>query len=119
MNLTLATPITGIVMVPGEVVEIDFHVHEVGGSNFHWTSAAGGPYTPKAKLKLPDKTVTVTGTVVSAAGGTATVTFTAAQTETVSGPSWADLVLYADPNTGSENLHIATIPVRVTAEVIP
>lgn len=115
MNLTLATPITGIVMVPGEVVEIDFHVHEVGGSNFHWTSAPGGPYTPKAKFGA----TTVTGTVVSAAGGTATVSFTATQTAALSSPSWADLVLYADPNTGSENLHIATIPVRVTAEVIP
>jgi len=100
--------------VPGEVLEIDFHVHEVGGNNFNWTG-----YTPKAKLTVADKSATVTGSVVSAGGGTATTSFTATQTATLAGPSWGEIVLYADPTAGSENLHIATIALRVTAEVIP
>jgi hypothetical protein len=114
MNLTLATPIPSITVVPGEVLEIDFHVHEVGGNNFNWTG-----YTPKAKLTVADKSVTVTGSVVSAGGGTATTSFTATQTATLAGPSWGEVVLYADPTAGSENLHIATIALRVTSEVIP
>lgn len=114
MNLTLATAIPSIVVVPGEVLEIDFHVHEVGGSNFNWTN-----YAPKAKLTVASTTITATGSVVSAAGGTATVSYTAVQTATIAGPSWGEIVLYADPTAGSENLHIATIALRVTSEVIP
>lgn len=114
MNLTLATPIPSITVVPGEVLEIDFHAHEVGNGNFNWTG-----YTPKAKLTLAGVSTTVTGTVISAGGGTASASFTATQTATLAGPSWGEVVLYADPTAGSENLHIATIALRVTSEVIP
>lgn len=114
MNLTLATAIPSIVVVPGEVLEIDFHVHEVGNGNFNWTG-----YAPKAKLTVASTTINATGSVVSAGGGTATVSYTAAQTATIAGPAWGEIVLYADPTAGSENLHIATIALRVTSEVIP
>jgi hypothetical protein len=114
MNLTLATPILPQTIVPGEVFEIDFHVHEVGGSNFNWTG-----YTPKCKITVGSVTVNKTGTVVSAGGGTATVSLAATDTDDLPANSWGEAILYADPITGSENLHIATIFLRTTKEVIP
>jgi hypothetical protein len=57
--------------------------------------------------------------VVSAGGGTAGFSLTAVQTATFASNAWGRIVLYADPNTGSENLHIATIDLRTTNEVIP
>jgi hypothetical protein len=119
LNLELATTILPQVIVPGERFIIDFHVHYVDGNNFHWTTASGGPYTPVATLTVGSVSITATSTVVSAAGGTATSTFTAAQTATLPSNSWGMAVLYADPSTGSENLHVASIQCRTTAEVIP
>jgi hypothetical protein len=57
--------------------------------------------------------------VVNHAGGTAEVIWTAAQTATLPTASWGSIVIYADPTSGSENLHIATIFMRTTAEAIP
>jgi hypothetical protein len=56
---------------------------------------------------------------VSQAGGTATATFTAAQTATLPANSWGTLILYADPSANAENLHIANVYVRTSFEAIP
>jgi hypothetical protein len=41
------------------------------------------------------------------------------QTLTLPANAWGTIVLYADPTSGSENRHIATIFARITAESIP
>ena len=112
-NLTLVTPIPPQVICKGEVFSISMHVHD-DGSNFNW-----GGFTPTGKITVGTVTITVTGTVVNQAGGTATVAWTAAQMLTVDANSWGTIVLYADPTSGSENRHIATIFARITAESIP
>lgn len=118
-NLELATYIDMQRITPGSAFTLSFHAHEQGGNNFHWTNATGGPYTPKAKLTVGTVTIAVTGTVVSAAGGTATAAWTAAQTTTLAANAWGEITLYADPNTGSENLAIGVVQVQTAAEVIP
>ena len=112
-NLTLVTPIPPQVICKGEVFAVSMHVHD-DGSNFNWTG-----FTPVGKITVGTVTVQGTGTVVSAGGGTATVSWTAAQTLTVDANAWGTIVLYADPTSGSENRHIATIFARITAEAIP
>ena len=115
-NLTLVTPIPPQVICKGEVFSISMHVHD-DGSNFHWTNAG---FTPKAYITVGTvKLESTTNTVVNAGGGTATVAWTAAQTLTVDANSWGTIVIYADPTSGSENRHIATIFARITAEAIP
>ena len=113
-NLELATYIGTQTFAPGSAFTLDFHVHEVGASNFNWTG-----YTPKARLTVGTVSVTVTGTVVSAGGGTATCSWTAAQTATPSRSAWGTITLYADPTATTENLHIADINVQTDSEVIP
>lgn len=113
-NLQLATYIGTQTFAPGSAFTLDFHVHEVGASNFNWTG-----YTPKARLTVGTVSVTVTGTVVSAGGGTATCSWTAAQTATLSRSAWGTITLYADPTATTENLHIADINVQTDSEVIP
>lgn len=112
-NLELVTPIPPQVICKGEVFAISMHVHD-DGSNFNWSG-----FTPTGKITVGTVTITVTGTVVNQAGGTATVSWTAAQTLTLDANSWGTIVLYADPTSGSENRHIATIFARITAESIP
>jgi len=114
-NLTLVTPIPPQVICKGEVFAISMHVHD-DGSNLHWTNAG---FTPKGYLTVGTVTLQGTGAVVNAGGGTATVSWTAAQTLTVDANAWGTIVLYADPTSGSENRHIATIFARITAESIP
>jgi hypothetical protein len=114
-NLTLVTPIPPQVICKGEVFAVSMHVHD-DGDNFHWTNAG---FTPKGYLTVGTVTVQGTGAVVNAGGGTATVSWTAAQTLTVDANAWGTIVLYADPTSGSENRHIATIFARITAESIP
>lgn len=112
-NLTLVTPIPPQVICKGEVFAISMHVHD-DGANFNWSG-----FTPTGKITVGTVTITVTGTVVSQVGGTATVSWTAAQTLTLDANSWGTIVIYADPTSGSENRHIATIFARITAESIP
>lgn len=113
-NLTLVTPIPPQVICKGEVFAVSMHVHD-DGANFNWTN-----FTPKAYITVGTvKLEATTNTVINAAGGTATVAWTAAQTLTVDANSWGTIVLYADPTSGSENRHIATIFARITAEAIP
>ena len=114
-NLTLVTPIPPQVICKGEVFSISMHVHD-DGANFHWTNAG---FLPVGKITVGTVTITGAGSVVNAGGGTATVAWTAAQTLTVDANSWGTIVLYADPTSGSENRHIATIFARITAEAIP
>ncbi len=114
-NLTLVTPIPPQVICKGEVFAISMHVHD-DGANFHWTNAG---FTPKGYLTVGTVTVQGTGAGVNSAGGTATVSWTAAQTLTVDANAWGTIVIYADPTSGSENRHIATIFARITAESIP
>jgi hypothetical protein len=114
-NLTLVTPIPPQVICKGEVFAVSMHVHD-DGANFHWTNAG---FTPKGYLTVGTVTLQGTGAIVNAGGGTASVSWTAAQTLTVDANSWGTIVLYADPTSGSENRHIATIFARITAESIP
>jgi hypothetical protein len=114
-NLTLVTPIPPQVICKGEVFAVSMHVHD-DGANFHWTTAG---FTPKGFITVGTVKLEGTGVVVNAGGGTATVSWTAAQTLTVDANSWGTIVLYADPTSGSENRHIATIFARITAEAIP
>ena len=113
-NLQLATPILTQVIVRGENHVVSIHAHEVGGTNFNWSG-----YTPKAKISVGSTNLTCTGSVISQGGGTASFTFTAAQTGGISKASWGELVIWADPTADSEDLHIATVPVQFTAEAIP
>jgi hypothetical protein len=112
-NLTLVTPIPPQVICKGEVFAISMHVHD-DGSNFNWTN-----FAPVGKITVGTITITGSGSVVNAGGGTATVSWTAAQTLTVDANAWGTIVLYADPTSGSENRHIASIFARITAESIP
>jgi len=114
-NLTLVTPIPPQVICKGEVFSISMHVHD-DGANLHWTTSA---LAPKGYITVGTVKLEGTGAVVNAGGGTATVSWTAAQTLTVDANSWGTIVLYADPTSGSENRHIATIFARITAESIP
>jgi len=114
-NLTLVTPIPPQVICKGEVFAISMHVHD-DGANLHWTTSG---LTPKGYITVGTVKLEGTGVVVNAGGGTATVSWTAAQTLTVDANSWGTIVLYADPTSGSENRHIATIFARITAEAIP
>ena len=114
-NLTLVTPIPPQVICKGEVFAVSMHVHD-DGVNFNWTTAG---FTPVGKITVGTVTITGSGSVINAAGGTASVSWTAAQTLTVDANSWGTIVLYADPTSGSENRHIATIFARITAESIP
>jgi len=114
-NLTLVTPIPPQVICKGEVFAVSMHVHD-DGANLHWTTAG---FTPKGYITVGTVKLEGTGSVVNAGGGTATVSWTAAQTLTVDANSWGTIVLYADPTVGSENRHIATIFARITAEAIP
>lgn len=112
-NLTLVTPIPTQVICKGEVFAISMHVHD-DGANFNWSG-----FTPVGKITVGTVTITGAGTVNNQAGGTATVSWTAAQTLTVDANAWGTIVIYADPTSGSENRHIATIFARITAESIP
>jgi len=114
-NLTLVTPIPPQVICKGEVFAVSMHVHD-DGANLHWTTSG---LTPKGYITVGTVKLEGTGVVVNAGGGTATVSWTAAQTLTVDANSWGTIVLYADPTSGSENRHIATIFARITAEAIP
>jgi hypothetical protein len=109
-NLTLVTPIPPQVICKGEVFAISMQVH-ADGVNFDWTGFAAA-----GKITVGTATIAGTGSV---SGVTAKVSWTAAQTLTVDANSWGTIVLYADPNIGSENRHIATIFARITAESIP
>ena len=112
-NLTLVTPIPPQVICKGAVFAVSMHVHD-DGSNFNWTN-----FTPVGKITVGTVTITGTGAVVNAGGGTATVSWTSVQTLTLDANAWGTIVLYADPTSGSENRHIATIFARITAESIP
>jgi hypothetical protein len=114
-NLTLVTPIPPQVICKGEVFAVSMHVHD-DGANLHWTTSG---LTPKGYITVGTVKLEGTSFVVNASGGTATVSWTAAQTLTVDANSWGTIVLYADPTSGSENRHIATIFARITAEAIP
>jgi hypothetical protein len=115
-NLDLATPLPEQVIVRGENHEVSFHVHNADtGQNFNWSG-----YTPRAVITVGSASISAASfSVISQAGGTAQVIFTASQTGAITKASWGSLILYADPTANSENLHIATVPVRFTAEAIP
>jgi hypothetical protein len=113
-NLQLATYIGQQNITPGSAFVLDIHVHESGANNFNWTG-----YTPKARLHVGSVAISVSGTVVSAGGGTATFTWTAAQTATLAYSAWGAITLFADPTANAENLYIADIDVQTNSEVIP
>lgn len=110
----LATYIPMQTVTPGSAFSVSIHAHDDSGQNFNWTG-----YTPKAKLTVGSTTVNVNGTVISAAGGTASFAWTAAQTATLGNNAWGTIMLYADPTANAENVFIADIDVQTNAEVIP
>ena len=115
-NLTLVTPIPPQVICKGEVFALSMHVHD-DGANFNWSG-----FTPKGYITVGTVKLDGTGAVVNAGGGTATLSWTAAAvtgTTALPANSWGTIVIYADPTSGSENRHIATIFARITAEAIP
>lgn len=113
-NLEFATPELDQVLTCGSTFTVPFHVHEVGGSNFNWTG-----YTPKAKLTVGTVSITVSGTVISQAGGTASVEWTSAQTATLADNAWGTVQIWADADASTTNLAIGMVMVRTSAEVIP
>lgn len=113
-NLEFATAIPQQTITPGSAFTLDIHAHEIGGNNFNWTG-----YTPKAILLARGTTITVSGTVVSAGGGTATFTWTAEQTATLSTARWGGILCYADPTAGTQNLVIGGVSFRTAETVIP
>ena len=113
-NLQLASYIDLHRVTLGSAFTLDFHAHVEGGNNFNWSG-----YTPKATMKVGTVSIAVTGTVVSQGGGTATVSWTAAQTATLPVNSWGEITIYADPTATAENLAIGVVQVQTAAEVIP
>lgn len=114
VNLALATAIPSQTIVPGEKFELDIHVHDTAANNFNWTG-----YQAVGKIVVGSVSITGSGTIISAGGGTAQIVWSATATATLPSASWGTIILYADPTIGSENLHIASIFIRTTAEVIP
>lgn len=114
MSLNLATPLPPQVIVPGSTFSLSIHVHDTDGNNFNWTG-----YTPKGVITVGTSVASVTGTVVNAAGGTATVAWTASATAALPNNQWGMIVLHADPTANSENRHIETIFCRTTVEEVP
>lgn len=113
MSLQLATPIPSQYVVRGSTFSLSFHVHEIDGSNFNWSG-----YTPKGNLIVGTVTVAGVGTVVSQAGGTATMAWTAENTTSVPANQWGVIVLFADPTANAQNRHIATIYCRTAPESV-
>ena len=114
-NLKLASLLPTQFIVRGEQHKVSYHVHNADTNvNFNWSG-----YSPVARLTVGSVTVTGTSAVVSQGGGTASATFSAAQTATLPQNAWGTLVLYADPTADSENLHVANVFVRTSFEAIP
>jgi len=113
MSLQLATPVGAQLIVPGSTFVLPIHVHDTAGNNFNWSG-----YTPRATLVVGTVTVSVQGTVTNQAGGLATYTFAVGNTIGLPNNQWGLLVLYADPNVGTENQHIASIFCRTSHEEI-
>lgn len=114
MSLRLATPIPQQVIVPGSTFSLSIHAHDTDGNNFNWTG-----YTPKGTIVVGSVSLTVSGSVINAAGGTASLSWTAVSTLTLPNNQWGIIELYADPTANAENRHIATINCRTTFEEIP
>jgi hypothetical protein len=118
MNLQLATPILGTVIVPGEAVTFSFTVKSTAtGAAFNLTgyTVKGIVFCGKAFGEKPD--FDVTGTVVSAAAGTATITLTSANTASMEGNQWGTMTIWLDHAT-LDSLHVDTVGFRTANEVI-
>lgn len=113
-NLLFANPELDQVLTCGSTFTVRFHVHEENGNNFNWTG-----YTPKAKLTVGTVSLTISGTVISAGGGTATVEWTSAQTATLPDNAWGTVHVWADDDSSTTNLAIGTINIRTTYGSIP
>lgn len=113
-NLKFANPELAQVITCGSTFDLAFHVHDEGGGNFNWTG-----YTPKAKLTVGNVSVTVSGTVVNAAGGTATAAWTSAQTATLPNNAWGSIEVWADSDSSTTNLAVGAVVVRTSWEVVP
>lgn len=112
--LHISPDIAGIVIVPGSAESFSVNVKQADGTAFNLTA-----YSVKAKVTIGSVEATITGTVTNAAGGVATIAVTAATTMNWPTGKWGTLTVYADPNTGSENIHVASISLRTAAEDIP
>jgi hypothetical protein len=106
-------PSAPIVLRPGSQLDLSIHVHQ-DGSNFNWTG-----YTPKASLRVAETVLTtVSGTVISAGGGTASFAWASTVTATLPERSFGEIQLWADATATTENLQIGNVTFQ-TGEVIP
>lgn len=115
ITLSAATTPPDLVIVPGEAWAWDFAVKNDSGTAFNLTG-----YTVKVRIDIAnDIDDVVSASTTSASTGLASVVITAATTSLWPTNSWGRMVIYADPSSGSENLHIYTVNLRTTAEAIP
>ena len=113
-NARIASDIVGLVIVPGCSRDLTVDVQNPNGTPFDLTG-----YSVKAKVELGTVDTTITGTISSAAGGNSTVVIPASTTTDWPAATNGVVTLYADPAAGSENVHIATVLFRTSAEVVP
>lgn len=118
MNLELATPILGTVIVPGEAVVFSFTVkNSATGAAFNLTgyTVKATVYATKPYGEKPD--FDVTGAIVSAAAGTASITLSSANTASMEENQWGTMTIWLDHAT-LDSLHVATIGFRTANEVL-
>ena len=119
MNLELATPILGTVIVPGEAVVFSFTVkNSATAAAFNLTG-----YTVKGTVNSSQAygfatALTVTGTIISAVAGTASITLTSANTAWLLGNQWGTMNIWLDHAT-LDSLNVDTVGFRTANEVIP
>lgn len=106
-------PSAPVVVRPGSQFDLSIHVHQ-NGTNFNWSG-----FTPKASLRVGTTTLaTLTGTVVSAGGGTASFLWSSALTATLPSCRFGELQIWADATATTENLQIGNVTFQ-TGEAIP
>lgn len=113
-QVRIKEPIVGLMVVPGCAHTLTVDCVKPDGTAFDLTG-----YSIKAKVQIGLVEETITGTIVSAAGGTSTVTLANANTTDYPTATNGTITLYADPSAGSENLHISTVLFRTANEVVP
>jgi hypothetical protein len=113
-NAKIESDIIGLVVVPGCSRTLTVEVRNPSGTKFDLTG-----YSVKAKVEIGTVTTTITGTITSAIDGSAVVELTAATTTDWPAARNGIITLYADPTAGVENVHIATVLFRTSAEVVP
>lgn len=106
-------PNAPVVIRPGSQFDLSIHVHQ-DGTNFNWSG-----FTPKASLRVGTTTLaTLTGTVISQGGGTASFNWSSASTASLLPCQFGEVQIWADANATTENLQIGNVTFQ-TGEGIP